>query len=293
LTPTSNLGDNAMNVIMNNTKPTEEFNEQGYTILRNFLDPETVAKAIEAIIEVSEEHIDDLVKAGKIENAFESEPWETRLARIYENCSETPPTLRTELHKKGLFAIFGNPALLDVVEKILGQEIRLYPNYSVRPKLPDHEASLVLWHQDAGYTDRSNQDGQVAGSAMVNVWTPFVPATIENGCMQFVPKTHKLGVVKHIEKEYYLEIDSQVLDPLRDQAVDIELEPGDIVLFSNLLFHQGLPNKTQSIRWSGDWRYQDARQSTLRTDSGHIVRSQKAPDTVVKDANHWAELTFG
>ena len=53
--------------------------------------------------------------------------------------------------------------------------------------------------------------------------------------MQFIPKTHKLGIVKHIEKEYYLEIDSQVLDPLLDQAVDVELDPGDIILFSNLL----------------------------------------------------------
>jgi ectoine hydroxylase-related dioxygenase (phytanoyl-CoA dioxygenase family) len=58
--------------------------------------------------------------------------------------------------------------------------------------------------------------------------------------MQFIPKTHKLGVVKHIEKEYYLDIDSQVLDPLLDQAVDVQLDPGDIDLFNNLLLRRHL-----------------------------------------------------
>jgi len=58
--------------------------------------------------------------------------------------------------------------------------------------------------------------------------------------MRFIPKTHKLGIVKHIEKEYYFEIDSQVLDPLLDQAVDVELDPGDIDLFNNLLLRRYL-----------------------------------------------------
>ena len=45
------------------------------------------------------------------------------------------------------------------------------------------------------------------------------------------------------------------------------------MLFSNLLFHQGLPNRSRTVRWNLDWRYQDARQPTLREDQGHIARS--------------------
>lgn len=112
------------------------------------------------------------------------------------------------------------------MEKLLGPEIRLYPNYTVRPKLPEHAGTQVLWHQDAGYT-AGNKHGNDpdAGSMtveqlrMVNAWGP----------------------VSHMTKEYYLEIVEQELKPRLNDAVDIAVDPGDVVLFSNLLFHMGQP----------------------------------------------------
>jgi ectoine hydroxylase-related dioxygenase (phytanoyl-CoA dioxygenase family) len=127
---------------------------------------------------------------------------------------------------------------------------------------------------------------------MVNVWTPLVPARVENGCMQFIPGTHKLGAVPHEQREHYLEIKREHLEPRLSQAVSIEMDPGDIVLFHNMLFHQGLPNRSKTIRWSLDWRYQDATQPTLRKENGHIARSQKHPERAVKSAEEWGGLTF-
>jgi len=149
------------------------------------------------------------------------------------------------------------------------------------------EGHLVNWHQDGGYTQ-----GEVETLRMVNVWTPLVPASVENGCMQFVPGTHKLGVVPHEKRAVYLEIAPDYLDPRRAQAVDIELNPGDVVLFHNLLFHQGLPNRSDKIRWSVDWRYQDATQDTQRRFRGHIARSRSHPDSAVSSAEAWAERSF-
>src|SRR5690606_13231277 len=102
-----------------------------------------------------------------------------------------------------------NAHVLDHVETLIGGEIRLYPNYTARPKLPDWEGTLVLWHQDGGYTEQipgQAATGNVDRLRMVNVWSPLVPATAANGCMQFIPGTHKLGVVPHVKKEHYLEI---------------------------------------------------------------------------------------
>ena len=147
-----------------------------------------------------------------------------------------------------MFALFFHHRLLDIVEKLLGPEIRLYPNYTVRPKLPEHAGTQVLWHQDAGYT-AGNKHGNDpdAGSMtveqlrMVNAWAPLVPARQENGCMKFILRTHLLGPVSHTTKEYYLEIVEQELKPRMNDAVDIAVDPGDVVLFSNLLFHMGQP----------------------------------------------------
>jgi len=78
-----------------------------------------------------------------------------------------------------------------------------------------------------------------------------------------------------------------------NQAIPIEMDPGDIVLFHNLLFHMGLPNRSHMVRWSLDWRYQDARQPTLRNENGHIARSRSHPERVVQSAKEWVSLTFG
>jgi len=127
---------------------------------------------------------------------------------------------------------------------------------------------------------------------MVNVWTPLVPARVENGCMEFVPGTQRLGVVPHEDREFYLEICRDVLAPYLEKAVPIELDPGDVVLFHNLLFHCGLPNHAKTVRWSVDWRYQDARQPTHRPHRGHLARSLSTPGAIVQSAEEGSLLSF-
>jgi len=265
-----------------------QFVDQGYVILRGFLAPATVDAAQAAINELVDQHADRLIGAGKQRDRRQELAFPTRLLKLYEdNLDEAPVIFRPQLHLAGLFPLFFDPELLDVVETVLGGEIRLYPNYSVRPKYPDLAATEVLWHQDGGYTE-----GNVADLRMVNVWTPLVPARVENGCMQFIPGTHRLGPVAHERRQYYLEIAPAVLDAHRDRAINIELDPGDVVLFHNLLFHRGLPNHSPQIRWSADWRYQDATQPTLRKENGHLARSRRQPAAAVPSAAQWASLSF-
>ena len=265
-----------------------QFAEQGYLILRGFLSPAILGEARASINDLVDGYAEQLVATGKRRDRLADEPFPTRLLKLYDQHIEEAPVLfRPQLHLAGLFPLFFNPALLDIVETILGSEIRLYPNYSVRPKYPDLAATEVLWHQDGGYTE-----GNVGELRMVNVWTPFVPARVANGCMQFIPGTHKLGPVPHERRQYYLEISSAVLDAHRDRAINIELDPGDIVLFHNLLFHRGLPNHSPEIRWSADWRYQDATQPTLRKENGHLARSRQQPAAAVQSAAQWTSLSF-
>ncbi len=265
-----------------------QFAEEGYLILRGFLSPTILSDAQAAINELVSQHAERLVAAGKRTDRLAATPFPLRLLKLYEdNLDEAPVIFRPQLHLLGLFPLFFHPGLLDLVESVLGGEIRLYPNYSVRPKYPDLAATEVLWHQDGGYTA-----GNVADLRMVNVWTPFVPARVANGCMQFIPGTHTLGPVPHERRQYYLEIAASVLDAHRARAVNIELDPGDLVLFHNLLFHRGLPNRSREIRWSADWRYQDATQSTLRKENGHLARSRQHPEAAVQSAAAWASLSF-
>ena len=268
--------------------PQEQFARDGYFILRGLLTPECLAGVQRECEVLVEEVAGRLLAEGWISQTFAEASFETRMMKLYQTLpEESPTTFRQELHRAGFFGLFAHPALLELAQAHLGPEIRLYPNYSVRPKLPDNPRTEVLWHQDAGYTV-----GEAQVLRMMNVWTPLVPARVENGCMQFVPGSHRQGVVAHQKETYYLKISDAVMGPVEAQAVNIEVDPGDVVVFSNLLFHRGLPNRVPQVRWSLDFRYQDATQPTMRPTQGHLLCSQAHPEGVVRDAAHWAQLKF-
>ena len=266
----------------------ESFHNQGFAIIHDVLED----SCLEALKRDCEILVNTLARRrleeGKLTDLFADSPFETRLIHLFENYLDEVPTIfRSELHLEGFYLLFAHPRLLEIVEQVLGSEIRIYPNYSVRPKLPENKRTEVLWHQDAGYTSGNSEILR-----MVNVWTPLVPVNRRNGCMQFVPNSHRNGVVRHEQDQYYLRIHDDDLKPIADQAIPIEINPKDIAIFSNLLFHRGLPNRSNHVRWSIDFRYQDATQSTLRSATGHLLRSKISPEKTVRDAKHWASLSF-
>lgn len=105
-----------------------------------------------------------------------------------------------------------------------------------------------LWHQDAGYLGAGLGRSEPSDEAYsrlryINCCTPFQPVNRHNGCMQVIPGTHKLGVAKHVyvPPYDYLHIDFDLITPMIDagKVADIEINPGDMLIFQNLLFHQG------------------------------------------------------
>ena len=164
----------------------KEFNENGFAILRDVLEAETLDAAKQECETLVANLALQRCVAGKLTNTYPDAPLETRLIRIYEGYPDENPTLfRTELHREGFFRIFAHPTLLELASRVVGAEIRLYPNYTVRPKLPENKRTEVLWHQDAGYT---SEEAELL--SMMNVWIPLVPVNRENGCMEFIPVSY-------------------------------------------------------------------------------------------------------
>ena len=160
---------------------------------------------------------------------------------------------------------------------------------------------------------------------LVNVWTPLVECTRENGAMQMIPGSHRLGLLEHEmggaywedEDEnqaesksdkpgkFFTSVNETAMEQLRPFAVDVECGPGDIVLFSNILVHRGGTNTSSKIRWSLDWRFQDASKPTYREEKGHIVwasnhafseesevENEGVEAEVVNTDERWSELAL-
>ena len=129
----------------------ESFLEQGFAIIHDVLED----LCVEDLKHDCEILVDRLAKKrleeGKLTDLFTDSPFENRLIRLFENSpNEVPTIFRPELHLEGFYTLFAHPRLLEIAKQILGSEIRIYPNYSVRPKLPENKRTEVPWHQDAG-----------------------------------------------------------------------------------------------------------------------------------------------
>jgi len=81
-----------------------------------------------------------------------------------------------------------HPRLLDCLEDLLGPVIVLR-HTRIFYKYP-RSAAWVGWHQD-GYTEQLS-DPQVPA-----IWLGLTDATVENGCLRVVPRSHRLGMLSH------------------------------------------------------------------------------------------------
>ena len=297
-----------------------QFQRDGYVIIKNLLTTHVMESFRDGASKLTDQLAERLIKEGKVTDKLSSIPFESRFFRLLENClNEAPLLYRAELHVAEFYPLFCNENVLAIVRQILHQAeaIRIFPNYSVRPKLPNYEGHRVVWHQDAGLAADGGpnkapvkeREKSLGHDVIVNCWTPLVSATRKNGCMMVVPGTHKLGIQKHVSEGHYRgsnteekitygvyasHIDPAVMNEYEDQAVHLECEPGDVIFFSHFLFHRGGFNTSQStVRWSVDWRYQDACEPTFRKENGHIVWSKNQSDErLVTSAEKWSTLSL-
>ena len=140
-------------------------------------------------------------------------------------------------------ALMRRPGILDPVEAVLGLDILAW-GCSFFIKEARTEA-YVSWHQDLTYWGLDD-------TAEVTAWLALSPVTTENGCMRFVPGSHRKDIVAHRDTfaDDNMLSRGQVLAVEVDeaQAVDVLLEPGQMSLHHGHMFHASGPNRSDDRR---------------------------------------------
>ena len=148
-------------------------------------------------------------------------------------------TVRTKLYLRfpWAYALGTHPAILDVVEDLIGPDILLYQN-TVWAKSAD-ESSYVSFHQDNTYFGHTPCE-------VVSVWLALTPSKPESGSMRFLAGSHRLGqlpVRYEVEQRNMLSSGQRVDADLSGfTAVPTSLEPGEASLHHGLLVHGSPPN---------------------------------------------------
>ena len=253
--------------------------------------------------------IDKWKSTGRLQTTFSDLPFGERLTRAvaethlrYDldfdislpqaDLDETTPMH----HGPAVFNLLQSPRLLDVVEQFVGSEIYCNPVQHTRIKLPEARlpqealtglSGPIALHQDLGVVTEEADETE-----MLTVWLPVTDATVENGCLAVVPGSHQQGLVQHCRSREPQTL-NQVCIPeslALSEPVPLEMKPGDVLFMHRKTQHAGLSNRSNTIRWSFDLRYQPIGQPTGRPwFPGFVARSRAHPETEQHDPKAWAE----
>ncbi|GAB1541901.1 hypothetical protein NUACC21_45740 [Scytonema sp. NUACC21] len=292
-------------------KQIEQFNEEGYLVLRNVISKEDFALVHEEYTNL----LNDLVTKWKEDGYIDSSlPGSNFTDHLLQLCSQpsfpfqlisqldiTLPHMPFSVIREdssvhigpAVLSLLRNPFILNKLESILGSEICASPNQHCRTKLPESLTTpgfkankgetiyaKTMWHQDM-----QTQMPQSNDTNLITVWIPMSNVNEENGCLLVAPGLHKNNDLLPWP------MSEEIIENLNHCSVPIPVELGDIVLLNKKIPHTALPNKSNCIRWSFDFRYYAADQPTDRPWFPNIlVRSRSNPDKEIKDATQWLEM---
>jgi chlorinating enzyme len=142
------------------------------------------------------------------------------------------------------------PSIVNPVTEILGDDVLLWnATFFIKEA---HSPSYISWHQDLKYWGLEE-------SHEVTAWLALTDVTTATGCMKFVAGTHKMDMVEHndtFEENNLLSRGQEIaVDVNEDEAVHVELKPGELSLHHGKLFHGSSPNETSDRRIGLALRY--------------------------------------
>ena len=147
----------------------------------------------------------------------------------------------------GIYGMFARcRRLVDACEQLLDDEVYHYHSKMIMKDAKTGGA--WAWHQDYGYW---YQNG-VLYPDLVSVFIAVDPSKTENGCLQVIDGSHKLGRIEHVLTGDQAGADRQRVDEIlkRLPLRYVEMEPGDALFFHANLLHRSDQNRSESPRWS-------------------------------------------
>ena len=206
----------------------ENYHRNGYVVVRNFFSKEEIDVFYELAVS------DTLISKNSIDRT-DASGLKTRLALWY--------ALDDSLYSK--FA--ASARIVEGVEAILGGRAAHY--HSKLMQKEPKTGGAWEWHQDYGYWYKNNG---FLFPDMLSVVTALTPATKENGCLQMIRGSHKMGRVEHGFSGEQVGADMEkVNEALKIMPLDyLEMEPGDTAFFHCNVLHASAANLSDKPRWS-------------------------------------------
>lgn len=143
----------------------------------------------------------------------------------------------------GLHDLLWNPAFTVPASQLLDGAVRFWHDQIFYK--PAHHGGVVIWHQDYSYWTRTQP------IAHLSCWIGLDKSTRENGCLHYVPGSHRWNLLPR--SNFAADMDS-VMDSLSPEQkknfkpVAIELDEGECSFHHPLMVHGSYENRSYSAR---------------------------------------------
>lgn len=223
----------------------QQFDTDGFVIVRNVLDADLMAEA-----------------RSHVEWLLEKNPG-TRPEQLHAHLAVTDPFW---------IRLVSDPRLLDVAEQFIGPNIALFSTHYIC-KAP-YTGAAVLWHQDGSYWPLDPME-------VVTLWLAVSETDPGNGCMRVIPRTQHLDLQEMhedntVDNVLGSSIDKGLVD--ESQAVDCIMQPGDVEVHHPNVIHGSNANTSDRWRMGLTIRYIPTTTRILR-DAGapFLLRGEAVP----------------
>ena len=213
----------------------EDYEKNGYVIIQNALESNKIDNFMEKHLELVNQI------TGKSFNG----PNDPNLIEFYNEHQDIESKVYDSMLKQPWLTEFTKQKeITQPIKEILGNDIGVFSKVVFRMDLPNWTKEFAHWHQDFFY---------VKGNVnVVTLWIPMQDVRYIHGCLSVMPKTHLLGPIEHDLVIGKKNIPQNIFD---NDIKLVEMNKGDILLFSALLLHSSNLNISDKVRYAVQPRY--------------------------------------
>jgi ectoine hydroxylase-related dioxygenase (phytanoyl-CoA dioxygenase family) len=206
------------------------YERDGFFIIRGFLKEEVVDKFYRTAIEddqISKNSYDLNDQSGK----------KTKLA-LWFNPGDDIYGLLTR-----------SESIVNAVDGLLDGDTEVCHFHSKLLQKEPKVGGAWEWHQDYGYWYKNEF---LLPDQMISVMLAITEANKENGCIQVIKGSHKMGRIEHGFSGEQVGASQRYVDlALKTmELIYVELKPGDLLFFHSNLLHRSEANLSDNSRWS-------------------------------------------
>jgi len=203
----------------------EQFRRDGFVVVPDLLNSEEIDRFAPLVTEAVDRR-----------QAHDERPLEakSRYEQSFQQCQnlweDSPGVLHLTFH----------PRLGRVAAELLGVDaVRLWHDQAL---FKEPGGRVTDPHQDQPYWP-------IAETDTITAWVPLDGSTLDNGCMGYVPGSHRVGLQKFVNI-FFGEPDDLLAEPALDGSDPefVEVPRGSVAFHHGLTAHLARPNRTDRVR---------------------------------------------